>query len=1416
MAPFEDGPSGLHKFRTFTREHQRPIWLLVVLALGAAILLPGLGRFGLWDPWEMQRAAVARNIAGGARVLVAEAPGAATGTDAPALPLTTAIRAAYPEIGVDGPAELVGERSLRTDSTGKLVWTRARAALDATVWQGIVVDASLLVGPGGDTQAPATLAGAIDSLAQDNDGAVIVVVAATPELQQALRHGYTRGAAASGLAMARLADLEGAKDADEARLADALVEHPGFALPIPVVATPDEAVAALASVPGLEWMRVQHKRDGVSWSVPVLDAWLTATSYKMFGFSEWSSRFPFALLMLFGVLLIYLVVRRTLSERVALLSALALVTLPLAYASARNLAGESSFAVALLGAIGGFMLLLRGGALVGPLLLLAASTVALFLAKGLFGLLVLTTILGAWWLVTLDLRRGTLLGLGVVIALFGVAMAAVFLPDQWSFFDHFRFMNRLHSKGPGPEARNFDFFIRQVGFGTLPWSALVPFALGRLMAGARTFWGADGREADAESRSVGRIQILIFLWFAVPLVMQMTMIEEFSQLVLPIAPPLAIALGLLLDRLITDGSLDRFAAVIVFGIAVMLVHDIKTSPEPLVSFLAYDPPFTKQKSGLLFPDDMKASGLLMMTLLLSAVVLMNAFARLGTVGLKVARFFQRPRPAATTALVLVSAACADVVMSMSGRFHTAFKLPDAGRLLPAQRLFPAQVFGRPEHTIGILALGALLGWLILSGTDWGRRLREAPPRPVRALAGLLARAWSKTRLARPRTGIPVILGLGALAFVDAIARVRFPEGYGVGSTFTDPVVWLLVLLIAACAVLGAGNAAEPPPDAPRLRRALPSGGDRWLPALGAAAVLLLYMAVRLSKEAWMTPPELWAILGAAAVIGTILLAALLADRPGLLFAVVVGGAIALTGAVLIPLVQKWHEIQPVLFPEGESEDTVRYVLIGARDMKLLYGLLVLVGVNALWGRREAIAARLAPGRPDGLLRRAAAAHPVERLLVHLERGKVAVPLFVLFAFASTLLYAQRFVPDLSFHVSQKHIIDTWRAANAGGPEDDLFRHGTFGGASDEYNFYTRGIPEVSDRGRVMKVLLHEEDIPVKLATEGGRSEVRVIPGFSAANDQNKDGRRDWTSDSGIAETIAAGQLIDEDKAWAENQWAGYLLVDSAGRQLPITSNTANTLNVQGLPASGRSDSFRNAYSIDDKAAHDHKATAMERGRTFFLLPKLQFSELNFQFRKLSGGRHLPVLDDRSSRIVLTASHLEDGEESRNWIAEHVLTDAQLAQVPGIHRTSVVWEDSLELVGWRMGKDAVRAREEMQLFLYFKVLEETPTSWRLFMHVDRPGTSNRIGGDHYILNMSKDTEEKGCIGCFQTRHWMKDDIVIDEYSQEIPLGTPGGPQDIWIGFYNTANDKRMKISGFDKSRVLHDGGNRVRIGTFTVR
>ena len=85
-----------------------------------------------------------------------------------------------------------------------------------------------------------------------------------------------------------------------------------------------------------------------------------------------------------------------------------------------------------------------------------------------------------------------------------------------------------------------------------------------------------------------------------------------------------------------------------------------------------------------------------------------------------------------------------------------------------------------------------------------------------------------------------------------------------------------------------------------------------------------------------------------------------------------------------------------------------------------------------------------------------------------------------------------------------------------------------------------------------------------------------------------------------------------------------------------------------------------------------------------------------------------------------------------------------------------------------------------------------------------------------MNRSPDGSQKKCVGCYENKHWMKGDIIVDAYEREIPSSTPSGRQEMWMGFYNPKSKKRLKVKDFDKERVRHDGKNRVLIGSFRVR
>jgi hypothetical protein len=193
---------------------------------------------------------------------------------------------------------------------------------------------------------------------------------------------------------------------------------------------------------------------------------------------------------------------------------------------------------------------------------------------------------------------------------------------------------------------------------------------------------------------------------------------------------------------------------------------------------------------------------------------------------------------------------------------------------------------------------------------------------------------------------------------------------------------------------------------------------------------------------------------------------------------------------------------------------------------------------------------------------------------------------------------------------------------------------------------------------------------------------------------------------------------------------------------------------------------------------------------------------------------------------LATGELGPDEEDKNWLRKALITDAQFLElvqdgaVRGVASDApldgmLVWEDSLALLGWSMDKYSVSKGKKFTLRLYFRAIKEVQTSYKIFVHADRSG--HRIHTDHWPLAIGKGTDGKHCIGCFQTNHWMTGDIVVDEYTRDIPYGAPSGETTIFMGLFNPSNEKRVKITSYNDSLVKYNGkDNRPNIGAFVVR
>jgi hypothetical protein len=155
----------------------------------------------------------------------------------------------------------------------------------------------------------------------------------------------------------------------------------------------------------------------------------------------------------------------------------------------------------------------------------------------------------------------------------------------------------------------FEYFVRELGYGLLPWIALVPAALGwAVMRGRRTAGEAAPDPAEIRKQEIVRLGAI---WFVAAYAMVSLSMTKFHHYVLPAIPGLAIVVGCFLDDLIARGSWRRAAVVALIGlpllglVAIDLV-DTKSSAQRFLWLFSYD--YVHNKSGRPWPDRLDFTG----------------------------------------------------------------------------------------------------------------------------------------------------------------------------------------------------------------------------------------------------------------------------------------------------------------------------------------------------------------------------------------------------------------------------------------------------------------------------------------------------------------------------------------------------------------------------------------------------------------------------------------------------------------------------------------------------------------------------------------------------------------------------------------------------------------------------------------
>ncbi len=346
---------------------------------------------------------------------------------------------------------------------------------------------------------------------------------------------------------------------------------------------------------------------------PPLDLVLSALGMQLFSVGEFGGRIGNGLCAILAILAVYWAGLGLFRRRAAVLSALALGSFPLFVLEARQIVSDMPLIAGLALALGGFgryawpadgvrrsrdlavagiglvLGLLSGGALLG--VALPCLTVAGALLVG-FGLRPRDEAAGAGNSsltaagVGRDVPADASFGRGlfaqaargraplVSVAALGVLLFALTLITA-NVAGKFSLLLGGVPRA-GTPATTFDFFVKQLGFGLFPWSAVAVFALGRPLIRL-----GGGDEPDGDRLAFAQLYLLIFAAFGFALsslFVLMTGEARFAALA-----PVALAVGALLDEALEGKRAEPVLGLLVATGTMVVARDFVLTPEELVS-----------------------------------------------------------------------------------------------------------------------------------------------------------------------------------------------------------------------------------------------------------------------------------------------------------------------------------------------------------------------------------------------------------------------------------------------------------------------------------------------------------------------------------------------------------------------------------------------------------------------------------------------------------------------------------------------------------------------------------------------------------------------------------------------------------------------------------------------------------------
>jgi hypothetical protein len=179
------------------------------------------------------------------------------------------------------------------------------------------------------------------------------------------------------------------------------------------------------------------------------------------------------------------------------------------------------------------------------------------------------------------------------------------------------------------------------------------------------------------------------------------------------------------------------------------------------------------------------------------------------------------------------------------------------------------------------------------------------------------------------------------------------------------------------------------------------------------------------------------------------------------------------------------------------------------------------------------------------------------------------------------------------------------------------------------------------------------------------------------------------------------------------------------------------------------------------------------GRRWLVLRADALAGMNSRFRGRSRPpKNLPILDGRSSEILLASSRLLPGERNENPLERYLLETPPKVS----HPLDANLGDQLDVLGWdlfdREGRalQAIVPGQTVELVIYFKVVARVTGNWETFVHID--GFQRRFNADHPTLD-----------GRYPFLLWRVGDVVADRHEFRLEPNFGPGEYRLLFGLYS---------------------------------